>query len=306
MRRSAFTLIELLIVIVIIMVLAGLLLVASQQAIFHAKAVKTIRRMDHITESLIRCGIESGSSAAIIQEKAQLGGVLTFRRKVGAMTAQAEPANGTWQDISQPHRFGFPWNRENLNHSDESDASAVTVDGRSITVSSVTLTDLSPLETLRLLALADVLPADDATTSGIDESEVAWADRSPERGWNDAWGNPLAVSWGLFQPGLLGSAAPTWPLEKQIEDSIQQYHYSRALYISVAAMGPSSLSLSGSPIADLPTIWGLATRVCQPTPESTWTERSFADAPWNGVKREKGTGTDKGQIGFLSTPHEIR
>ncbi len=294
MRERAFTLIEVLVVITIIMVLVGLLVTLGTQAIFRANSVKTVRRMDQVIEGLVRSGVEEGSSAALLQRRAGLGGVEIFRRHVG--TTMAEPDEGTWQDETVRFRFGFPWNREDLIASTDPDATTVTRDGATLRVSTVKLQDLDPLKTVRLLEAAGVLPADDTATAGIDEAAVAWADHANSKPWNDAWGNPIVLAWGLFQPVT----------EEQTAAANHRYHFSRAVYVAAAAVGPVAPALNGDPSNDAPALWAQANRICQPNATSAWDERAFAIPPWRGIKQARGEGADLGNHGFLSLPHELR
>ena len=57
-----------------------------------------------------------------------------------------------------------------------------------------TLAELSPLDSLRLLQVAGVLPA------GATGEKIYRQDRSPNKPWNDRWGQPLVVVSAVFVP----------------------------------------------------------------------------------------------------------
>ncbi|MBA3686839.1 MAG: prepilin-type N-terminal cleavage/methylation domain-containing protein [Planctomycetes bacterium] len=290
----AFTLIELLVVVAIMLALMAMLLPLGQEAMYRAKATKTVRRIDDVFEALTRVGMEDGGPAAALQRRANLGGVITFTRDVTQRLPEPAAGGGAWQTVTARHRFGFPWNREDLLSSGDPDQATVVRDGVNTIVSSVTLGQLDSSATVRLLELAGALPRDIATTP-VDESAVAYAGRSQSSAWNDAWGGPLAIGFGLYQPDT----------SKRVADAVRLYRFSRAVYIAVAAGGPSAPTPIGDPIADAAMVWQLANQICQPTSDTTWDERAFVAPPWRGVKQGREADGERRRA-LLSAPADLR
>jgi prepilin-type N-terminal cleavage/methylation domain-containing protein len=337
----AFTLIELLITIVIIGILMGLIIAVIPDVIYNAKALKTASRMDAILHGLSRVGQQEGSAAMILQRDAHLGGVWQFDTSGGALipkyAAVGTPGVGTRTDnvfltaaqLAMPHYFGFPWGKSDL----------IAQTGPSDTVDSVLRADtnlyystvsLDKLDvkqsyfegarerlcSVQLLNLAGILPPDDPNTPLVDEAELAYlSDRSPERAWNDAWGNPLVIAWGLYQP----AGASDDDSGKRVSEALKQYQYNRSVYIAIASVGPMAWDVTSAATINvkpfdlatwrdiiLPQLWSETNRVCQPTPGDTWTSDGFDRPPWQGVKKGKirvGSRTLRCQ---LTAPHEMK
>jgi hypothetical protein len=164
---------------------------------------------------------------------------------------------------------------------------------------------LSPLRTIELLEVAGVL---DATTGEHDYR----TDRSPRRHWNDAWGNPLVLSFALFQPERFQRVCDGENrrdlLLKKASDA---YGYNRSAYLAAGAIGPDrgalrptldALAASGSVAEDQAALAAMWKQIGLTCGAAAWTEAGFAAPPWKGVK----LGKKNGMRCFLSTPSEVR
>jgi hypothetical protein len=190
-------------------------------------------------------------------------------------------------DIGLKNYFGYPWGKQDMITSGDPQGNDLATCTR--------LKDLDPTLTIAFFKLSGLLPDDDPTTVGIDEPAIEYmTNRSTEKPWNDAWGQPLIIAFGLYQP-------PTGAL---CGKALRQYQYNRSVYIAVAAVGP----LARVPDADLkssdPTQWGnsptkptdgyldklwsQANWVCQQAKENPfdkdWSELSFDNPMWQGNK----------------------
>ena len=145
-------------------------------------------------------------------------------------------------------------------------------------------------------------------------------DRQRDRPWNDAWGRPLLLSFGLYHPRKFGA----FPQDQFVRSARVAYSYSRSLYIAGAAVGPKLPdSVSDADIANdaadwttagtglLPLLWGHCIVVAGTSDgvESWRTDGSvtppfnaFATPPWSGIRRAR----SNGRYCLLSAPVEIR
>lgn len=287
MRRRGFTLIELLIAIAIVATLVGLMVPVVSSIRWRGKAAVTTARMDNLLRGFARLGAEDGSGAYALQKGAGLPGVLTW--KIDELTLETQPLVGTWPDLTRPHLFGWPWGKTNLIGSTDPD-------------SDVRLAQLDPTRSPQLVALAGVVEDGDPIQR--------WREvRAANRPWNDAWGHPLVVAWGLFQPGqppatAMKSASP-------VREALRQYQYSRSVYLAVAAGGPALRpALDGVPDwsqAEPQTVlWAQANEVCQPTAETTWDGAAWAQPPWRGVAIGDAREGGRRLRPFLSAPIEVK
>lgn len=237
--------------------------------------------------------------------------------------------SGSWlmQDDydTQPHYFAFPWPETDQIYATEyppppypieiwpshdpisyarvcQDPDDLDADG----FQTASLADLSPRKTHGLFQAAGVFDR-----IGVDPSSY-YSDRSDSRPWNDAFGNPLVVAYGLFQPpgsGYVGapyigghSGIDGKGVERidgyRVDRARQRYGYSRALYLSFAAPGPvlpRSLSADAG-TEDDPDVWR------DEIWPSIWTEVSITcDAhEWTGRTFTRGNGRDSWPNGFRS------
>ncbi|MBA3683777.1 MAG: type II secretion system protein [Planctomycetes bacterium] len=313
--HQAFTIIEILIVVTIIAVLVGLLMVAANTVRFRAGVLRTIQRMEGIQAQLTRVGQQQGSAAYGLQARCGVGGVLTFKAdETNAVVANRLlpiPIAGSWADATQKHNFAFPWNQEDrIGTINASTGTGTSADPDSLAVqdpatglyrfvSTAVLQELEPIKTEALLAGCGILIDDPATP--VDEAQALYRnDRSSDVAWNDAWGNPLVVAYGLFQP-----VTP-----QGVADALVRYQYSRAVYASVASAGPeirASYALGSDWAANVRNVWRQANEVCQTTPAARWDYQAFERAPWQGVKVGENVYPGEGTYrSLLSAPLEFK
>lgn len=254
------------------------------------------------------------------------------------------PATGTWftQDDydTNRHLFAFPWPEVDKIHATSfppRQSKTVYSSGAAVTYPLVcqapgdldaegyqtaSLADLSPLKTLDLMAAAGLFER-----NGVEPS-VYFTDRGGDRPWNDAWGSPLVVAYGLFQPPVSGYvAAPRIAhphhirgqgVERQdgwrVAEARKRYDHGRALYLSFAAPGPD-LPKELSPDAAInpdpavwasttwPAIWASVAETCH---AKEWTGATFTDTEardeWGSYRSESRDGYHQ----ILSPPVEIR
>ena len=62
--------------------------------------------------------------------------------------------------------------------------------------------------------------------------------RNPKQGWNDAWGNPLIISYALYQPPQYNGNDSRRFADYYLTVAKQQYQYNRSVFVSVGAPGP--------------------------------------------------------------------
>jgi len=276
--------IELLAVVTVIAVLSGLAIAALPQVRFNAKALQGTQRINEVLRQINRLGEQEGSPTFVVQRDLAVGGVLTFTYPAGALVP--EPAGGAFLDVSKPHHFGFPWSKTNDIGSADPDMFA---DGSKL--SSAQLKDLDPQRSAAFLTKVGILPATDPVTAYLN-------DRSSSRLWNDPWGNPLVVAYGLFQPEN----------KTLIPLALKAWQYNRSLYIAVGAAGtirrrPFDAAAAAACLAD---DWDLINSVCQPTAAETWDAVAWERPPWSGVKRGRRTLDGRDHRCLLSTPIEMK
>ena len=295
MRRTAFTLIELLVVIAIIGVLAALLMGAITRIRFQSRSLDTQHRIGAITQALTSISKdEQGAAFSIHRDVIFPGlndGVVTFQVSTsgerGAGTRS--PRIGTWIDPTKPHLFSFPWGAKGWD----------LTTGAEMAAQPRHLGQLTPTLTTALLRYVDLIP-----------DEAAWlSNRGLKQAWNDAWGNPLVIGTGLYQPPAnsaitsttFGAALGTVVrADHHLRLAEQQFAYVRACYFAVGAAGEQlQTPLSGVAATDMANLWSQVTTVCH---ADQWSEASFASAPWSGVRIERVSGA----ASFLSAPLEVR
>ena len=267
---SAFSLVELLIVVLIIATLLAMLVAMIPQT--PERALLTRTKMQSVLNALSAVGIQEGSAAYVIMRDVGLEGVVEW------------PTNGTPIDVSQPHLFGYPWQRSN---------SIGSADPQT----NVHLAELNPLKSAELMVLAGLAPSVNAYRT----------DRGRGRAWNDAWGNPLVIAYGVYQPERFDL----------IQSAMDAYGTTRLVYLAVAAAGPTvavSAIRDGlqSPLQNvwennLPALWAQANVVCQPTIADTWTSTSWATPPsWAPIRRARGMHLNRRVEAYVSVPSYLQ
>ncbi|MBA3686498.1 MAG: type II secretion system protein [Planctomycetes bacterium] len=183
------------------------------------------------------------------------------------------------------------------------------------------LSHLRPFRSAELLYAAGVLP-------DLSPATLAREPRKKQP-WNDSWGNPLVVSFALFQPPAYSPAqdpeqppaaarTDATPANAYLEQAEKAYGYTRSFYLSVAAAGPKlAAPLTGIAKDDAIAIWKQANELCNLDQSGVelWRIDPFTAAnpfnamitpPWIGVRRGKGIGARKGQRCFLLAPIELQ
>jgi prepilin-type N-terminal cleavage/methylation domain-containing protein len=235
-----YTLIELLIVLLIIVILASLLISLIGPLREMVKISTTTTRIAAIHQGLVQVGMNEGSAVFKLQSRSEyqpaaipadsepgLGGIITFGppdpaatgAAVGLPTIGKRPPPlsaqnyGDWGYRGRAH-LAYPWGKK-FPDPNASGGTALMGPER------FRLRDLSPFNTRKLLAIANLLPTK--------QSDPTWGqtqymtNRTAGESWNDAWGHPLVVAAALYQPtwrttssastvpGYLDGAWPTPP-----------------------------------------------------------------------------------------------
>lgn len=317
MRHSAFSVIELLLVVSIIAIVALLMIPLIGYFREQARWTATTARM----QDLLTAAAALDKTVLTLQRQGGLGGVTLFTRKTQAQInlinvkpsynnpfldtpLAAKPSEWLSQaQYDQPWYFGFPWNEtDRIQARSSSKLPAGTVfESQAVDAAgfqTATLSDLSPLRSFELMS---ALGAFNDTVAAGDSYRT---DRGTDRRWNDAWGRPLVVAYGLYQPpprtAVLFDASnnPASTIAQdgwRIAESLKIYGYDRAVYLSVGATGRSlPAGLDPAMLADpsagvwtstvLPALWSRITTVCD---ASSWTGASFAAPPWKSVRTAK-------------------
>ncbi len=216
-RVRGFTLIELLIVVLIIIILAGLIIGLIGPLREMVKISTTSTRIAAIHHGLAQIGMNEGSAVFELQRRTEyqsaavppdrepgLGGVILFGppdpaatgAAVGLPTIGKRPPPlsaqnyGEWGYRGRGH-LAYPWGKK-FPDPNASGGTALMGPER------FRLRDLSPFNTRKLLAIANLLPTK--------QSDPTWGqtqymtNRKTSESWNDAWGHPLVVAAALYQP----------------------------------------------------------------------------------------------------------
>jgi len=344
--RNAFTLIELLIVITVIGLLMAMFLVVISGIRARAKVLQTQQRIENCLQTFTRLGGEGEriTAAFVLQRDCQLGGTLLFTRNEVENPPTMMPIGGlanwhkTYPDLQavapgnaliaasgagKPLVMAYPWGRGRKYQIREPWYSSPLSlpDPRS---GGIAQTLSTPQQTLwdqpeehRLEELWPERSEDLLVRSGVGTRRDIRNNRSSNMAWNDAYGNPLVVSYAIYQPplcdrsemdaGVEGSGAnafirggKTFPADTYLRSADQAYGYTRSVFISVASVGPTldPAHFSGGGLPDPSATdaeWSAAWRGCwqqvcevtMPTPAEAWTEASFVAPPWQGIRQVK-------------------
>ncbi len=164
---------------------------------------------------------------------------------------------------------------------------------------------MSPLATIRLLQAADVLKPG---TVGEDDYRSG---RKPSSPWNDAWGNPLVVTYAMFQPERF---VRTFDGQNRrdflMRGAMKEYQYNRSIYLAVGDPGPdltpavAGLVLPKTWIAsdDAITLRDYWKQIRFVTDAKDWNENAFASPPWDGIRLRKKSGVKC----LVTAPNEVK
>lgn len=311
--RSAFTLIELLIVIAIIGLLIGLLLPVANEIRFRARATDTIQRLRNI-ESGLRAAGAGGEGAALtlhreviapaLQAQGITTGVTDFQASVGRQVSwdwqsgggNLVPVAGAWIDPAHSFLWPFPWGQDTLGT--EGAKSGVRLER--------SLDQLDPTATTGFLRFL-----------GIMDNDTQWLDdRSQTRGWNDAWGNPVVIAFALYQPQLNTTTQTQWRQagnnlvtrtgvlpDLYLKQAMSTYGFNRAVYLSFGSVGPQPrVAIASTAIQASRDLWTQVSDVCN---AAEWDQEAWDARPetWKGDVR---WGKRNGERCFLTAPIELR
>jgi prepilin-type N-terminal cleavage/methylation domain-containing protein len=208
------------------------------------------------------------------------------------------------------HLFNYPWGKSPF-----SITGAVTATSAPIPPEHHILRNLCPYQTMNLLVAANILlddPYTDASSagqyvagdqfedisgSGVYQyaSDLYTTDRRTKEPWNDKWGNPIVVAYGIFQPQPFptgtgnNEGGPQGP-NPYATQSLQVYQYARSFYISVAAAGPivrnitpaNLVSTSMSTWIDTPPAASPGATIQQWQPSPAWDNTNFGTSAQSG------------------------
>jgi prepilin-type N-terminal cleavage/methylation domain-containing protein len=313
MSARGFTLIELLIVIAIIALLMAMLFPLSNYLIWQVKAMRTEERMLSLQRNLVLYGDAEIYHRKLLQPALAASGVTAtgvsiFRATIGQQNllfgaggggGYLMPEVGTWIDPSLPWAFPHPWGPKTyLQPTASTTAWKGELDQPPL---ARTLADLSPGLTPRLLI-----------AGGLIEQESEWLEnRSPNRSWNDAWGNPLVCAFALFQPPE-NTTVDYHNVNRKLQDlyvkhAKRVYGYDRAVYLAVAAAGDRLRTpLAGVAATDATALWTQATTTCE---AEQWNGEAWNQQPagWNrAIKRGRRQVAGQLERSFITIPVEIR
>jgi hypothetical protein len=259
---------------------------------------------------------------AAIAPSGTIPGVQRF--KVDQRLGTQFPSVGTWIPTPYPTWcFAYPWGKVPTDLPDDPPTRHPNPD-EVVSLEEHGLTDLNPDFSAECFVLAGML---DATQIADYRS-----DRSENRPWNDAWGNPIIVAIGLYQPrsnSSIVSGARTFRGSGQtrtFEDlflrrAIETYGFDRAFYVSAGSIGPvipstinendlSNPSATWTSGGLLSSLWSAINTTSNIGPDGNEMWRTtaagpnpFIDPPWNGVRTGKG---DDGSYRLIAAPMEIQ
>ena len=308
--KKAFTMMELLIVMGIIGLLAAMITVVSKRARDQGKEAITRQRIESVVQGLLAY---------------QSDGSLAMSLQYGPLQASIDNgfarANDTWDAVELAPvntRYLYFWDAP---YGKKPQDFVKSLPGLPDSIDQ--LSNFNPQKTIELLYASGVMtdprteerttPSDDPTFTGATlvpyriASQLLAKDRSTRMAWNDAWGNPIIVSYAIYQ--TRGDATLR---AKEVRD----FGFNRTVYLSAGAVGaskPASINYSGSWITStgvLQTSW----KTINATVNSDNGDDTFVSGerymkglrPWGGIATGKGKGPYSNYTCYLSAPQEIK
>jgi prepilin-type N-terminal cleavage/methylation domain-containing protein len=329
--RRAFTLVELLVVIAIIGLLIGLLVPLGLKALLMARGTKTAVRIQALQRALSEnpdladgqrtMAADLHARLAALAPTGTIPGVTRFA--IDQRLGTQFPKQGTWIPTPYPAWcFPHPWGKLPTDLS-ENPPSRLPDPTEVVPMEEHGLRDLNPDFSAECFVLAGLLDA-----TAIADYRT---DRDPDRPWNDAWGYPIVVGLGLYQPRantaisagvatFRGSGQTRTFQDLFIRRAVDRYGYARSLYISAGAVGPKLPdTVSEADLGDASATWtgggllaALWTAINDTCNAADGTEvwrttasgpNPFIDPPWKGVRTASGPG---GVYRLLAAPLEVQ
>ena len=331
--RRGFTLLELLVVIAIIAFLAALMFPLLGVLRFRSKVLVTNQRIDQVLSALQGIGRENGSASYVLQRDCGLGGTTEFRLNA---SNQGEPVSGTWHACypdpagshPNPLVLAYPWGKarqywvreawyttpQELPLAEPTDANRDAWYAAWKVPERHTIAELCATRSTALLQRAGVFEV-------FSEAEAVRQSKSrnPNRRWNDGWGQPLIVAYGIYQPTRC-QLGGRYAGDYYVREALAQYQYNRSLYVAVGSPGEvldPVLFPSGLPDTDAfaayadwsevsTDLWEHVAKGCTTGTQKTWDETSFDRPPWKGTRLGELKVAGKRLRPLISTPVEIK
>lgn len=339
--RQAFTLLELLIVLVIMLTVAAMMTVGLGMIEDHRNRLLTTQRIENVLNTIARTGLAgSGSVTYELQSHVEggIGGTRRFERGLGVdAVPYVLPEDSTgdgnpdpWHPVfpqagavapdnpvvaavgmGHPLIMAYPWgNQRRYRIGDWNNPSDLDYYYWQLYESQVSndpeyaypaaerhiIRELWPQRSAEILAFLNIA-SDPATYR---------SNRNPKQAWNDAWGQPLVISYALYQPPRYQGSDPRRYPDSYLQLARQEYQYNRSVFMSVGAPGPdiSPYALIDDWQINLIAMWNHICDIAMPDDQQVWDERSFNINPWSGIHRM--TDEEGRRTTFLSAPVEFR
>ncbi len=305
----AFTLIELLLVMAVVAILTAILLPVLSLVRDQARTTATVSRMEDIQRGLATL-TGPGGAALALQRDAGLEGFTAL--DFVAADQSWRIAGGSWLNfpsdslvysgstVQRPpdairHLLPTPWGARPLDFSRPDDAN----DGK-LPPLPRRIDDLSLAACDRLLVL-----------SGAATDAASLADPAAGRPWNDRWGRPLAVAYGLYQPPENDTGVNVRNAQGYREPDLflrraqRAYQTVRAVYVAVASAGRIAAPEAADRAGQVREVWARAMETSAAA-DRWWTEVSWANPPWTGTALLRASVGGRPLTGILTAPIDIR